>query len=92
MRPPTDKIVACVRAETCLLEDDGAARPEAVGRMGELSADHYLIVVSPLAQSSRGLSLLMYRLSSAGIPYDEVWCGTGVPEADVWYDAVPGVW
>ena len=92
MRAPTDKIIALVRAETCLFEDSGDAKPDAKGRMAELSADHYLIVASPLARTDMGLRVLLSRLREAEIPYDDVWCGDGVPEADVWYDANPGVW
>lgn len=87
MRPPTDKIVAAVRFEGVVEDEDGSIIDGAIDKLESLRADdRYIVLVSPKTQTVLGKNALMHAIVFAGVPYDEVWEGHGIPEADEWYD------
>lgn len=55
-------------------------------KLETLSKTHYILLVTPIAKTNRGASLLMSRLYEDGIPFDEIWMGNGLPHAEVRYD------
>lgn len=87
MRAPTDKLVAAVRYEGIVEDEDGNLIDGAVEKLQFLQDEgRYLVIVSPKTQSILGKNALMHALVFAGVPYDEVWEGSGIPECDEWYD------
>lgn len=87
MKPPTDKIVAAVRYEGVFEDAEGNLIDGSIEKAQALQDDgRYIVLVSPKTQTTVGLQMLMQQIVVCGIPYDEVWQGFGIPEADEWYD------
>jgi hypothetical protein len=64
----------------------GAVVPGVRERLIELRETHVVVLVTPFARTDRGLRILEARLHEDRVPYDEVWCGNGLPVTDRRYD------
>lgn len=92
MRPPTDKPIAVVRLESCLQDSEGGPSEYGIERMRDLAKTHYLYVVTPLAWNLDGLRAVFRWLAQYDVPYNDVWAGSGIPEADLWFDTQSEPW
>lgn len=72
-------------ADPALL-DFGSYRPGVKEKLTKLRETHYVVIVGAILNTYNGLKLVLDRLQSDGIPYDEVWAGNGQPEAAVRFD------
>lgn len=87
MRSPTDSLIAAVRWEGLVEDEDGEVSDDGLARLQALrDSGRYIILVSPKAQSTMGMKLLMDTVIRYGVAYDEVWACSGIPETDEWYD------
>lgn len=84
---PSDLTVVAVRAEGTVFDAKTGEPIEAnVAKLNKLRGDHYIIVASSQVQTDVALRLLTDRLYRAGLQFDDVWCGNGLPEADLYVD------
>lgn len=88
----TDKIVAAVRLETCLQDENGDASEYGLERAKELAETRFLVIVSPKAQTALGLREVYRFLGNHSVPYGDVWASPGIPDAAEWYDALTEPW
>lgn len=89
---PSDLTVVAVRAEGTIFDAKTGEPVEAnVAKLNKLRGDaarptFYVVVTSSQVQTDVALRLLTDRLYRAGLQFDDVWCGNGLPEADLYVD------
>ena len=87
------KPIASVRLEGTVTDggdpeawDFGTVRKDALSALAKLQETHYILIVSPTIRYTIGAKMLMQFLYDNGVPFDEIWMGSGVPLAAVHYD------
>jgi 5'(3')-deoxyribonucleotidase len=87
------KPVAAVRFEGTIAEnadpdllDFGSLKPGALEKVKKLHDTHSILVVSATVKYPRGVKLLYLWLIEHLVDFTDVWCGEGLPSADLWVD------
>lgn len=86
---PTNKTPVAIRLEGTILKgswEENEQNDEVIGRMHAQKDDLYFVVVTPLTQADAGAKLVIDWLNRNDVPWDDVWCGHGIPNVDYWYD------
>lgn len=68
------------------LFDFGEWLPHAITKLEKLRETHFVLLVSPSLRSITATKNLLARLHREAIPFDDIWCGDGVPTCAVRYD------
>lgn len=87
------KPLAAVRLEGTIttggdpdLLNPGTVIPGVVEKLEKLYETHDVLILSPAVKYPRGAKMLYDFLIGNLIAFTDVWCGDGLPSADLWID------
>lgn len=85
--------IAAVRVEGTIANRRGAIPwefdeplPGVIAALESLRKTHFVILVTSATANSTFIPYLYRYIADNAIPYDDVWAGFGIPDAELWVD------